>query len=389
MSSYISSSNNRFYVASESGYGVAPAIQGEHRIPAVRLRARQEQDRGERKDKTGSRTFAGNPAGIRKRTTFGLNTYMTGWSAQGQEPSHGPLIRAAMGGAAEIWSGGTVASSNGTALTFTAPHGLSAGQAVAIGGEIRFVVVIVSPVMVHVNAPFTGLVVAGSTAGPTATYRLANDLPSATIFDYWSPETAVNRAITGGAVDKFAIKVNGDFHEFEFTGGAADLLDSASFESGQAGLEQFPIEPVSTGFDYSIIPGHLGQAWIGSVPNQFFTLTSAEVRVDNNIELRAREFGSQLPRGIVAGVRRVSTEFSVFAQDDAETKALYQAARQRSPVSVMLQLGQQPSQLFGVYLKSVMPEVPEFDDSESRLQWSFSNCRAQGVSDDEIIVAFG
>ncbi len=55
----------------------------------------------------------------------------------------------------------------------------------------------------------------------------------------------------------------------------------------------------------------------------------------------------------------------------------------------MFQLGQDAGQLFGLYLKSVIPEVPEFDDSETRLQWRFRGCRAQGTVDDEMVVAFG
>jgi hypothetical protein len=55
----------------------------------------------------------------------------------------------------------------------------------------------------------------------------------------------------------------------------------------------------------------------------------------------------------------------------------------------MLQLGQQTGQLFGVYLKSVLPQVPEFDDSENRLKWRFRSSRAQGSIDDELIAAFG
>jgi len=78
-----------------------------------------------------------------------------------------------------------------------------------------------------------------------------------------------------------------------------------------------------------------------------------------------------------------------YQQDDAATKALYQAARQKSPISVMIQLGQLQGQLFGIYMTGVIPEVPQFDDSDRRQQWQFQSCRAQGGSDDEVFLAFG
>jgi hypothetical protein len=55
----------------------------------------------------------------------------------------------------------------------------------------------------------------------------------------------------------------------------------------------------------------------------------------------------------------------------------------------MFQLGEADGQVMGVYLKSVVPEVPEFDDGSNRLQWKFRASRAQGTVDDEISVAFG
>jgi len=54
----------------------------------------------------------------------------------------------------------------------------------------------------------------------------------------------------------------------------------------------------------------------------------------------------------------------------------------------MFQLGEAQGQLMGVYLKSVIPVVPEFDDSKNRLQWKFRSSRAQGTVDDEIVVGF-
>jgi hypothetical protein len=390
MSCYISSNNNRFYVALESTYGNVPAITGANRIPGVRLTATQVSEQTSRRDKTGSRTFVGLPNRIRKKTSYQLDTFMTEWTDQTAPPSHGPLFQAAMGGTPIFFNGGTVASTNGgTGITFSAPHGLSPGQAVSYAGEIRFVAAIQNATTVFVNAPFTGGVVAGATLGTTITFPLANDLAGVSIFDYWDPSTAVQRILDGAAVDTMRVKVNGDFQEFLFSGPSRDLLDSASFTSVEGGLTQYPAEPSSVGFDYTIVPGHLGQVWMGATPTEFFTLTAAELRLTNNVDLRVREFGSDFAQCIAAGRRSVVLNFSIFEQASAETAGLYQAARQRSPIGVMLQLGEQNGQLFGAYMPAMVPEVPEFDDHETRLQWKFQNSRAQGTVNDELYVAFG
>lgn len=220
-------------------------------------------------------------------------------------------------------------------------------------------------------------------------YAPETDLGSVSIFDYWSPSTLVHRIVSGAAVDQMRVKVNSDFHEFEFKGPARDIIDSTSFESGEGGLTDFPAEPALGGFDYSIIPGHLGQVWLGTPANRFYTLTEAELVVDNNIDVREREFGLSGPVCIAGGQRSVRLNFTIFEMDTEATKSLYQAARQRSPITAMFQLGQQQGQLFGFYMNNVVPEVPEFDDSTARLQWKFTNCQAQGGINDELFVAFG
>jgi hypothetical protein len=390
MSCYIASTNNRFYTAVEQTYGSVSAIDGGHRFPAVKLSIRQAPNGVQRKDKTGSRTFFGLPPHTRNQTTFELRTYMTGWGDQSREPAYGPMFQAALGGAPLFFNGALAgAGAAGKILPFSQPHGLAPGQAVTFGSEIRFVAAIVDDFAVQLNAPFTMLPGEGSPAGATVTYSPATKLRSASIFDYWSPSEAVQRILCGAGVDKMAVRVNGDFHEFTFSGAARDVIDSSSFAAGQGQLESFPPEPAPGIFDYTIIPGHLGQAWLGTAPDRFFTITEAEISLDNDLDLRAREFGADGPRCIAAGMRNVQVDFSLYEQDNEATKALYQAARQRSPIEVMFQLGQEAGQLFGVYLKSVVPEVPEFDDSEKRLAWRFTSCRAQGTMDDEIYVAFG
>lgn len=390
MSCYISSNANRLYSALEVNYGRVPPISSRNRFPAVKLSARQQLEAGNRRDKTGSRTFAGVPPGSRRRTSFQLTTYMTGWLDRTEDPGYGPLFQAALGSSPLLFGGGSAgAGSSPNTLSFAGAHGLTAGQALTHAGEIRFAASIVNATKIQLNAPFSVVPAPGVPIDGTVTYFPTTELKSASIFDYWDPASAVQRILCGAAVDRMSLRINGDYHEFEFSGPAQELIDSSSFTGGLGALDNFPEEPALAQFDYSIIPGHLGQVWLGNTPDRFYSITAASFLLDNDLDVRASEFGSAVPRCISPGKRAVSIDFDLFEQDDEATKALYQAARQQSPIPVMFQLGQQNGQLFGIYLRSVVPEVPEFDDSASRLQWRFRNSRAQGTIDDEIAVAFG
>jgi hypothetical protein len=390
MSSYISANENRFYVASEPSYGQTPAIASHDRIPAVKLTVKHIVEQLQRRDKVGGRSFAGLPSGLRRNTEFQLRTYLTSWNDHSEAPAYGSLFRAAMGSAPRLHPGAALSGgSSESHLSFGGAHGLIAGQAITVDGELRFVSSVENDQTIELNAPLSVAPSSGTSTGPTITYFLGRSLPSTSIFDYWSPGEAVQRILCGAAVDKMKVLVNADYHEFQFSGPAQDLIDSATFEAGQGSLDTFPDEPDTPGFDYSIVPGHLGQVWLGVTPERFYTLTSAEVSLDNSLDVRNREFGSRLIRCIAPGVRKATLDFELYGSDEAASTALYAAAKQRSPISAMLQLGEQAGQLFGVYAKSVVAETPQFDDSENRLRWKFSGARAQGSADDELIVAFG
>ena len=106
---YVSSNDNRFYVAMESAYGAAAAITAQGRIPAVKLTAKQTPEKINRQDKTGSRTFVGLPTGLRKTTTFDLRSYVSAWAADAAAPAHDPLFQAVFGGPSLSWAGATSA----------------------------------------------------------------------------------------------------------------------------------------------------------------------------------------------------------------------------------------------------------------------------------------
>jgi hypothetical protein len=387
---YISTNANRWYAGSESAYGQIPAIAPGNRIPAVKLTAQQQREKSQRKDKTGSRTWQGVPVGMRLQTSFDMTSYMRDWPDQGTLPSHGPLFEAAMGAPGVLW-GGNTANTGTTAsnISFATPHQLVPGQAVTSAGEIRFVAAVLDAQNIVLNAPFSAAPAVGASIGQTATYSLAEQLPSVSLFDYWDPATAVQRVICGAGVDEMTLKLNGDFHQFAFKGTAQDLIDSASFAAGQGGQTVFPAEPALDGFSYSPVPGNLGQVWLGVFPSKFLSVSEASIQIQNSLDTRSKEFGTSLPLALVPGARSVSVTLQLFEQDDQATASLYQAARQQSPVGMMFQLGQIPGQLMGIYLKSLVPTVPQFDDSDKRLQWNFTDMRAQGTSEDEIVVAFG
>jgi hypothetical protein len=388
MGTYISSNANRFYAAVETGYGVPAGVVAANRFPAVRLKAHQALQAGRRLDKTGTRTYFGAAKTSRRQSAFEVRTYLPSWNGTGQ-PCYGPLVQSAMGAAPQITQGLILASTpSGSQLETTAPHGLSLGSAVSSGNEIRFVTSVPGPTTLVMNAPFSTALAAGATLAPTITYKLSTNPPSLTLYDYWDPISAVSRMVTGSAVDVLGVLVNGDFHELIFSGPAADLLDSYSFVPGTAGLSAFPVEPDLADFDYSIVPGHLGQVWLGSPAGQFFTLIEASVEIKNNIAVRNQEFGSSYPRAVAHGPRQVVSEFTLFTQDDAQTNGLYAAAKLRDTFPAMLQLGQTQGQMMGIFLPAVSPEIPNYNDSETRLLWQFKNNVAQGTSNDEAYIAF-
>jgi hypothetical protein len=388
MANYISSIANRFYCATEQSYGVAGTVSAANRFPALRLQASQAVEQGRRYDKTGSRTYLGTSKQARRQSAFQVRTYLTSWNGIG-EPSYGPLFHAALGAVDPVPGMLQISGmTNSIQLTTSTAHGFRIGSAISVGDEIRFVTGTPDSVTLTLNAPFSETIEAGTDLGPAVTYRLTTDLSSVSLYDYWDPTSAVSRLIVGAAVDSFGVSVNGDYHEFAFSGPAADLLDSTSFQPGTSGLALFPSEPPMADFDYSIVPGHLGQVWLGAMANQFYVLSAANIKLKNNLESRINEFGSVLPRAVVPGRRQVSVDFSVYAQDDEQCLDLYRAAKQRNPISAMLQLGEEQGQLMGIYVPAMLPEIPEYDDSETRLQWRFTNNLAQGRSDDELFIAF-
>ena len=311
------STQNRFYVDLESAFGQVPTIGPSDRIAAVALNIEQRTEVRRRRDKTGSRTFTGVAPGSRKRTSFDVTTYLTENDTPSAPPAVGRFVEASLGAPPIVFSGGSAgAGSSATSINFSSAHGLALGQAFCFSGEIRFVESIVDTTTVTVSAPFSVAPLSGEAFTAAVSYFPATDLPSVSVFDYWDPASAVQRILIGAACNDMAVRVNGDYHELEFSGEAQDVIDSVSFAGGDGGLGSFPTEPAVSSEAFLPVPGNLGQVWLGNPASKFLTLTSATLRLGNDLDFRVQEFGTRTPQCVAPGQRNVTADFELFEADE-------------------------------------------------------------------------
>jgi hypothetical protein len=240
---------------------------------------------------------------------------------------------------------------------------------------------------VWLSAPLSGQ--AGQVTGGAVSYGPAVKLPSVSLYEYWSPGEAVQRILAGCVVDEMSIALNGDFHELTFRGMAAAVIDSKTFEAQQGGLAGFPAEPPVEALMEMPVPGHLGQAWAGATPAPLETVAQARVRVRNNAELRWRDFGLTEPKCFAPGDREVTIDLEIYGNTSAVCEALYESAIHREPMPLMVQMGEVPGAMCGLYVPNFIPAPPEFMDGEERLRWRLRGSVAQGTREDELYVAFG
>ncbi|GEM_PF-249278 len=392
---YVSTELNRQYAALESSYGAVPSAAPSNAFRFLKSSIELVQSYLERQDKTGSRSFAGVAPGGQRSAKFDVQSYLIPSGAAGTAPNMDPFFRAACGGSPETFAGGTAISGcTASSILFSAAHNLSVGQAIAAGKEVRFVTAVNSSTAVTVDPPFSTAPPAATAITPTVTYPLGDTPPTLSLFDYWSPSTAQQRILCGGAVEELQVNVNGDFHQVSFSGVGQDVIDSGTFTSGQGGLSVFPSEPSSQTNNGIPLAGCLGQIWLGSPANgfataKFSTLSSAKLQLQNGFQLRGNEFGNCTPQAAIAGQRKVTFDFDVFELDDAATAALYNAARSRQSVTAFLQLGTNTGSMFGVYMSALTPQIPTGDTGQKQLVWKFSGSRAgNGTPNAEIFVAF-
>ncbi len=139
----------------------------QNRIPLMNLGAKQIPVATGRKDKTGSRTFAGLPNNIRRDDEFSIEHVDDGVDGSDGRSDAGPAVSSGAGrDAASLYGrNGGVASRARRRFNSRRPHGLTPGQAMTSGDGIRFVAAVENSTTVFINAPFTITPTAGAAIG--------------------------------------------------------------------------------------------------------------------------------------------------------------------------------------------------------------------------------
>ena len=382
---YVATLSNRIFIKSEADHPEANNMEIAALVPVTSFTVNSNRKRIFRRDKTGFRSEAPATGQQRELIEFHLDGYGTGWSGGANKPGIAPILESGLCESATLGGTITVQSSAGASVTSQADAALQVGMGLALGSEIRFVESIFGPRDFTLNAAFTQQLSAGMSLEGCASLAPGDTPNTMAILDSWAPNQAVQRYLTGAIANEIKISINNDFLELSAKGFARNLYDSVS---GIGGTDfTFPTAPAAASLSSTPIAGHLGQALLGVSSARLCTMTQATIQIANNIEPRTDEFGCFSTKGFVLGRRKVTLDLTVFERNDELSQALYTKAVNNEPVSVMLQIGNQPGSMFAVYLPAVLFPIPSFSDAQPRLLWQFRSAIAMGLQNDEIFIA--
>ena len=269
----VSSNNERLYAALETAYGQVPAITAQNRIPLMNLGAKQIPVATGGRIRQEAEHFPGFRTQFAETRSFQLSTLMTEWTNQtARLRRRGRCFKRRWGRAPSLYGrNGGAASRARRRFNSRRPHGLTSGAGDHFGdrnpvcgggGEYDYGV---HQRSVHDYARGRSGngrdddVLAGGGLGEREPLRLLGSKRGGT--------ADCERRGDGQDADKSERRFPG----VRLFGAIAGFAGQRELhQRGKGGLTAYPAEPAQTGFDYTIVPGNLGQVWMGATPNEFF-----------------------------------------------------------------------------------------------------------------------
>lgn len=297
-------------------------------------------------------------------------------------PEIDPVLEAAFGSLTNVTLDTTVEASPApatTGATVASAGALAKGDAVliAVTGQSN------SP-FVRVLTDVTGAALTWAPALPAAptsgdalkggiTYKLTTDLAiSLTIAHYL---TNFKRALLGVGIDQLSMTFDANEEPRASASGPASSQLTGTTQA-QPGA-------------FTTVGGNPPSGLIGEllVDDTAYLKKSLEVSLTNGLRLRNQEQGVNAASEIFrAGRREISVSLEAFADVEA---TLYDKAEAGTNVSILDQLGRTEGNIVAVYAPKVEFNVPETDDPEEEVSWSFEGVALESADseNDELTLA--
>lgn len=230
------------------------------------------------------------------------------------------------------------------------------------------------------DPPLPAAPVATDTVKGCITYTFTDELAVSLYMAHKLTGASQNRVLEGWGVDRFrAIFDQNSEPMFNCSGPAKRQITT--------GHADFPTIPASQTLVGAGNPpfGGTGNVFIAGT---LYKVKHLEVEVQNSLATRNNEIGEATPTELYRnGKRLVTCTIEAWADTPA---TLYDLAEAGTVVSMIHQAGATEGNIAAVYAPRVDFDVPDQDDPENEVSWSFSGAALESAVDagDELTLAF-
>ena len=357
-----------------------------------------------RRDKTGTRSATKGEKGRSRVREWQSSMSLVGSGVANQAPPCDPMLVALMGADATILtgSGAITGATNASPVVVTqTAHGFANGDVVrvtAVGGNTaangvwKIANVTANTYELVGSAGSAAYTSGGNGSRVGVRYTLSDNILAFTAWLFRTPASLQQRCGFGLVAQQATFNLGQDVAEWTAGGGGVWPVDSDTFASAdltqRGGLSAFPAEPAGTlPTDGGLVAGFTGMFVTGTT--KLANIRSCPIEVQTGNEPVTEEFGTFYPSTMEGDERSILISPSLYDQDDAGTKAIYQAAIDKTQLDVFVAVGTKVGGTFCFDLKGVQIDEPSLNDGQRRMTRNYRNCRAYGSGPsalDELVI---
>ncbi len=355
------------------------------------------------RNRQGNRSPQGNVP-VSESASWNFNQDFQGSGVVGTAPDTEAFLKSVFGQAATVGAGTVaitaLADASGLIRASAAAHGLVAGDWITIHGTgtaadgIWRVAVPDAGNVDLLESDSTGIVTAtGTIEKATRVYKLSDDCIFLSLWDYNSPGTVRQRAITGGSAGDMTFTFNPqEVLAMAINGSGRWMIDSEQFASlstkKKAGLGAYPAQPASPVYTGSAVSARnfrigINDLGIGGALDASFTLNTG-------IAASVRGANQGLSNGIDTEQRSVSVSCNAFDADSVAAIAnAYAKADSGLRVGVTFAAFESAGLAAAVYAPSVLLAKPTTDSNSGARSLSLSGVGGEsgsGLLDEAVLV---